>query len=117
MRKLKLQMQVSLDLYISAKIQGMNWMIWPYTGPWIWDQELRDYFTAETASNDTILLAGIWPTAAISIIGPASPGKRTTHSPALPPTSWLPINMSSAGKNGSRDGIIPPLPPQTWPRK
>jgi len=56
MRKLKLQMQVSLDLYISAKKQGMNWMIWPYTGPWVWDQELRDYFTAVTASNDTILL-------------------------------------------------------------
>ena len=56
MRKLKLQMQVSLDLYISAKKQGMNWMIWPYTGPWAWDQELRDYFTAVTASNDTILL-------------------------------------------------------------
>src|SRR6185437_16020926 len=56
MRKLKLQMQVSLDLYISAKKQGMNWMIWSYTGPWVWDQELRDYFTAVTASNDTILL-------------------------------------------------------------
>ena len=56
MRKRKLQMQVSLDLYISGKKEGMNWMIWPYTGPWTWDQELRDYFTAVTASNDTILL-------------------------------------------------------------
>jgi dihydrofolate reductase len=56
MRKLKLQMQVSLDLYISRKKEGMNWMIWPYTGPWTWDEELKKYFTDVTASNDTILL-------------------------------------------------------------
>lgn len=56
MRKLKLQMQVSLDLFISSKESGMNWMIWPYTGPWTWDEELKKYFTEVTASNDTILL-------------------------------------------------------------
>jgi len=56
MRKLKLQMQVSLDLFISGTESGMNWMIWPYTGPWTWDEELKKYFTEVTASNDTILL-------------------------------------------------------------
>lgn len=49
-------MQVSLDLFIAGKSTGMNWMIWPYTGPWTWDKELKDYFTGVTASNDTILL-------------------------------------------------------------
>jgi dihydrofolate reductase len=56
MRKLKLQMQVSLDLFISGAESGMNWMIWPYGGPWTWDEELRRYFIEVTASNDTILL-------------------------------------------------------------
>ncbi|MBS1606449.1 MAG: dihydrofolate reductase family protein [Bacteroidetes bacterium] len=56
MRKLKLQMQVSLDFFISGIESGMNWMIWPYTGSWTWDEELKEYFTEMTASNDTILL-------------------------------------------------------------
>jgi dihydrofolate reductase len=56
MRKLKLQMQVSLDLFISGKETGMSWMSWPYNGPWTWDEELRNYFTEVTAANDTILL-------------------------------------------------------------
>ena len=56
MRKLKLQMQVSLDLFISGTESGMSWMIWPYTGPWTWDEELKKYFTEVTACNDTILL-------------------------------------------------------------
>jgi len=51
-----LQMQVSLDLFISGTESGMNWMIWPYTGPWTWDEELKKYFTEVTASNDSILL-------------------------------------------------------------
>lgn len=56
MRKLTLQMQVSLDLYISGNKDGMNWMIWPYTGKWTWDEGLKKYFTEVTASIDTILL-------------------------------------------------------------
>jgi len=49
-------MQVSLDLFISGIESGMNWMIWPYSGAWTWDEELKKYFTEVTASNDTILL-------------------------------------------------------------
>ena len=49
-------MQVSLDLFIYGTESGMNWMIWPYTGPWTWDEELKKYFTEVTACNDTILL-------------------------------------------------------------
>ena len=56
MRKLKLQMQVSLDLFISSTEPSMKWMVWPYTGPWTWDEELKKYFVDVTASNDTILL-------------------------------------------------------------
>ena len=56
MRKLKLQMQVSLDLFIAGTESGIKWMLWPYTGPWTWDEELKAYHTGMTASIDTILL-------------------------------------------------------------
>jgi len=49
-------MQVSLDLFIDGISTGMSWMIWPYNGPWTWDDELKKYFTDVTAANDTILL-------------------------------------------------------------
>src|SRR3569833_1544064 len=49
-------MQVSLDLFFSSAEPSMKWMLWPYAGPWTWDEELKKYFFDVTASNDTILL-------------------------------------------------------------
>lgn len=50
MRKLKLQVQMSIDGYIAGPNGEMDWMIWN------WDQELKDYVTVLTKPVDTIVL-------------------------------------------------------------
>lgn len=50
MRKLKLQMQVSLDGFVGGPAGELNWM------EWNWDDELNRYVTAITESIDNILL-------------------------------------------------------------
>lgn len=41
MRKLKLEIQMSIDGFIAEPNGNMNWMIWPYNDNWNWDGELR----------------------------------------------------------------------------
>ncbi len=53
MRKVKLQMQVSLDGFVASESGGMDWMTWN------WSQDLNDYVTALTESVDTILLGRV----------------------------------------------------------
>jgi dihydrofolate reductase len=55
MRKLKLQMQVSVDGFVSAA--GEKWMVWDYSGDWTWDDALRKYHTDMTGSIDCVLLS------------------------------------------------------------
>jgi len=50
MRKLKLQMQLSLDGYSARPDGALDWMVWE------WDDALKDYGNAITAPNDLILL-------------------------------------------------------------
>ncbi|HEY8560709.1 MAG TPA: dihydrofolate reductase family protein [Pyrinomonadaceae bacterium] len=50
MRKLKLQMQTTLDAFVAAADGGLDWMIWD------WDAELKKYVTELTAPVDLILL-------------------------------------------------------------
>ncbi len=50
MRKLKLQVQVSLDGCIAGPKGEMDWMVWN------WDEELRAYIDGLTHSFDTIVL-------------------------------------------------------------
>jgi len=50
MRKLKLQMQLSVDGYISGPGGEMDWMVWS------WDNELKNYVNGITRSVDQILL-------------------------------------------------------------
>lgn len=50
MRKLKLQVQISVDGYIAGPNGEMDWMTWN------WDDELKQYVTDLTDSIDTILL-------------------------------------------------------------
>lgn len=49
-RKLKLQVQISVDGFVAGPNGEMDWMTWN------WDEELKDYGTKLTDSVDTILL-------------------------------------------------------------
>ena len=56
MRKLKLEVQLSLDGF-AADIKGKtNWMIWDWQPKWNWDKELRAFHTKLQTTSDTILL-------------------------------------------------------------
>ncbi len=50
MRKLKLQVQISVDGFIGAANGEMDWLVWN------WDDKLETYVNALTDSVDTILL-------------------------------------------------------------
>jgi dihydrofolate reductase len=57
MRKLKLEIQVSIDGFI-ADINGKtDWMIWNWGPDWTWDEELQKYHTKLTKSVDCVLLS------------------------------------------------------------
>lgn len=56
MRKLILQMQTSLDMFVGAK-DGTDWMVWGFGDDWTWDEDLRQYHIDTTASADTVLLS------------------------------------------------------------
>jgi len=49
-RKLKLQVQMSIDGFVAGPNGEMNWMTWN------WDEELKDYVSHLTQTVDTILL-------------------------------------------------------------
>ena len=56
MRKLKLEVQLSLD-GSAADIEGKtNWMVWDWQPAWNWDEELKNFHTALQTSSGTILL-------------------------------------------------------------
>lgn len=58
MRKLKLEVQMSINGFIADKSGGMNWMIWPYSpSEWAWDRDLRQYHIDLTRSVDCILFS------------------------------------------------------------
>ena len=50
MRKLKLQVQMTVDGYIAGPNGEMDWMAWD------WDDALKNYVTAITAPVDCIIL-------------------------------------------------------------
>src|ERR1700720_2086118 len=57
MRKVKLQMQLSLDGYVAAADGRLDWLIWDFGKDWTWDDQLRNYHTGLTASVDCVLLS------------------------------------------------------------
>lgn len=50
MRKLKLQMQITVDGYVAGPEGQLDWMTWN------WDDKLKEYVTALTAPVGTVLL-------------------------------------------------------------
>jgi dihydrofolate reductase len=58
MRKLKLEMQVSLDVYAADTAGHVDWMVWSWGAEWGWDEALRRYHTELTTSSDCLLLSG-----------------------------------------------------------
>jgi dihydrofolate reductase len=56
MRKLKLEVQLSLDGFASDIKGKTNWMIWDWQPEWNWDKELRTFHTELQTTSDTILL-------------------------------------------------------------
>jgi dihydrofolate reductase len=57
MRKLLLQVQMSVDGYMADKNGNTDWMVWNWGDEWNWDDELRKYHNNLTASVDCILLS------------------------------------------------------------
>ena len=57
MRKLKLQVQVSIDGYMADADGRTNWMVWNWGRVWTWDSALREYHIALTTSVDCVLLS------------------------------------------------------------
>ncbi|MBB6673666.1 dihydrofolate reductase family protein [Cohnella nanjingensis] len=57
MRKLLLQMQMSIDGYVVDMDGSMDWMVWSYGNDWAWDTKLRQYHTNLMASIDCVLLS------------------------------------------------------------
>lgn len=57
MRKLKLQVQTSIDGFIADTNGKTDWMIWNWAEDWTWDKDLRRDFTELKESIDTVLLS------------------------------------------------------------
>ncbi len=53
MRKVKLQMQLSVDGFVAGPTGEMDWMVWD------WDDVLKNYITGITESVDCILLGRV----------------------------------------------------------
>lgn len=57
MRKLILEMQLSIDGFAAAADGSGSWMVWSYGDNWTWDPALQAYHTQLIASADEILLS------------------------------------------------------------
>ncbi|RQO47701.1 deaminase [Variovorax sp. KBW07] len=57
MRKLILQMQMSVDGCVSPANGNLDWQVWGWGDRWAWDDELKGAFNAVFEGVDTILLS------------------------------------------------------------
>ena len=56
MKKLKLEVQLSIDGFVADPKGDTNWMVWDWKPDWNWDEELQKYHIDLHRSSDTILL-------------------------------------------------------------
>jgi dihydrofolate reductase len=56
MKKLKLQIQISVDGYISPD-NHQDWLVWGWGKEWTWDPALQEYFKDLTTSISCVLLS------------------------------------------------------------
>jgi dihydrofolate reductase len=57
MRRIILEVQVSIDGYIAESNGNTDWMIWNWGPDWKWDKELQEYHNDLTKSADCILIS------------------------------------------------------------
>lgn len=57
MSRLVLQMQTSIDGFVSSTVPGSRWQLWDWGPDWTWSQDLRAYFNAVFADAAAILLS------------------------------------------------------------
>jgi dihydrofolate reductase len=57
MKKLILQMQMSVDGLVAASDEERQWQLWDWGDDWPWDEELKTDFNLALAAIDTILLS------------------------------------------------------------
>jgi dihydrofolate reductase len=58
MRRLILQMQMSVDGFVAAADPTLKWTLWDWGPHCPWDEELKRHFNETLAKVDTILLSG-----------------------------------------------------------
>ncbi len=57
MKKLKLQIQTSVDGFIGDDKQRTDWLVWNWGPEWTWDEALRKHFIQLHETVDTVLLS------------------------------------------------------------
>ncbi len=57
MRKLILQVQISIDGFIAGTDGSTDWLVWDWGDEWIWDEELKKDFNNTIESIDCVLLS------------------------------------------------------------
>jgi dihydrofolate reductase len=57
MRKIKLEVQVSVDGFMADQQGNTDWMVWNWGAEWTWDKELRQYHTDLTKTADCLFLS------------------------------------------------------------
>lgn len=57
MRKLIVQMQASVDGFVSADKDDLDWTVWNWGPDWTWDAQLKRDFNQVFTTVDTILLS------------------------------------------------------------
>lgn len=57
MRKLILQMQMSVDGFVATDQLSLDWLLWDWSDDWTWDEELKAEFNRVFKTVDCILLS------------------------------------------------------------